>query len=278
MKVSIITPTYNRELYLKKAYASLKHQTWSDKEWLILDDSAEPSDFFLTLKDPSVRYIHATQRMTIGDKRNQLLQQATGEVIVHFDDDDYYSPHYIERMIARLGDNDFITLESWFAYAEKEQIFYFWETGQCDSIHFMIDPRIGSKVGPGDDLRAALHDFLWGYGFSYVYRRHVSSTVQFDPRKNWGEDLDFLMRLRNQGYRIGRFPDHEGMVLHIMHVNNNARIFPQYRLPEFLIKTIFEEFVTTYLTSSREVLAATSDESPKMEQQASPDKAAGFRS
>ena len=32
---------------------------------------------------------------TLGGRRNWMLRNATGEVVLHFDDDDYYAPHYV---------------------------------------------------------------------------------------------------------------------------------------------------------------------------------------
>lgn len=39
---------------------------------------------------------------TIGEKRNQACAMATGEVIVHYDDDDFYSHDYISKALGHL--------------------------------------------------------------------------------------------------------------------------------------------------------------------------------
>ena len=33
------------------------------------------------------------QPQSLGEKRNWLVQHASGEYVAHFDDDDYYAPH-----------------------------------------------------------------------------------------------------------------------------------------------------------------------------------------
>ena len=46
--VSVITPSYNSVKYLPEAYASLKAQTFSKWEWIVVDDfqSTNLSNFF----------------------------------------------------------------------------------------------------------------------------------------------------------------------------------------------------------------------------------------
>ena len=66
-------------------------------------------------------YTHVTERLTIGEKRNRLIAASSGQVIVHFDDDDYYAPCYVEWMLRQLGDHDLVKLVGWFAYATAAQ-------------------------------------------------------------------------------------------------------------------------------------------------------------
>jgi glycosyltransferase involved in cell wall biosynthesis len=49
--------------------------------------------------DPRVKYIHQAAHMTIGEKRNVAIANATGEFICHFDDDDLYAPMYAEARV-----------------------------------------------------------------------------------------------------------------------------------------------------------------------------------
>ena len=51
--------------------------------------------------------------MSLGAKRNWLLERVETELSAHFDDDDYYAPKYLEEMVTRLIDNkaDFVKLD-----------------------------------------------------------------------------------------------------------------------------------------------------------------------
>ena len=86
-------------------------------EWLVLDDSAEPSALLARDDDSRLRYFHQRLGASIGAKRNALIEAARGEVIVHFDDDDYYAPNYIAEMLSYLNRNvDLVKLSGWFTY------------------------------------------------------------------------------------------------------------------------------------------------------------------
>src|SRR5581483_12155914 len=102
MKVSVVTPTYAREKYLPSLHACFSAQTHAERELLVLDDSPAPSAFFRGLADPRVRYLHVPGRLTIGEKRNRLIELATGEAIAFFDDDDYYAPERSEEHTSEL--------------------------------------------------------------------------------------------------------------------------------------------------------------------------------
>jgi glycosyltransferase involved in cell wall biosynthesis len=234
-KFSVITPTYQRESYLIQQYANFKAQTWRKKEWLIWDDSPTPSSFFLTLDDPQVQYIHSPHRLTIGEKRNLLIEKATGEYIAHFDDDDFYGPHYLERMATSLKTLDFVKISAWYVYSESTG---FW--GYCDyatplAMHYHLKANGGLQVLSDFQPDATM---LWGYGFSYAYRRKIWETFKFEAL-NFGEDHQWVLnQLQSSPFNIGHFKDEEGLVLHVLHKTNASEAFPQYRLPQSLVPRV----------------------------------------
>ena len=105
-RVSLITPTFGRHKFLPLAAKFVSHQSVSDIEWLVLDDSPEPSEFMQRLADPRIVYEHTAIRCTTGDKRNRLIDRAKGNIIALFDDDDFYGPNYLARMLSALEEND----------------------------------------------------------------------------------------------------------------------------------------------------------------------------
>ena len=103
LKVSVICPTYNRKKYLPGAVACFLSQTYANSEMVILDDSEESSADCIP-NNPRVRYIRLRggQRITTGEKRNICCELSTGEIIVHFDDDDWQAPTRIADQVEQL--------------------------------------------------------------------------------------------------------------------------------------------------------------------------------
>jgi glycosyltransferase involved in cell wall biosynthesis len=105
--VSVVTPTYNRNRFVKSMVACYKAQEYpKDRmEWIILDDGTQPieEEFLALTKDlPNIRYIRWPQKELIGKKRNILNKEAKGEIIVSWDDDDFYPSDRVKHVVFRF--------------------------------------------------------------------------------------------------------------------------------------------------------------------------------
>jgi glycosyltransferase involved in cell wall biosynthesis len=71
-------------------------------EWIILDDGNESAEALFCEAEfdgiPNIRYHREHTKMTIGAKRNKLNSLAKGNIIVAWDDDDYYPPNRINTI------------------------------------------------------------------------------------------------------------------------------------------------------------------------------------
>lgn len=79
---------------------SFLHQTYPNRELLIIADGEDIRD--LTDDLPGVRLIHVAEQRQIGAKRNFGCKRAEGEIVCHFDDDDYSAPGRIAAQVAAL--------------------------------------------------------------------------------------------------------------------------------------------------------------------------------
>ncbi len=253
MKISVITPTRNRESRLRAMYACFCAQSWPERELLILDDSSAPSPFFSTINDPRVMYRHSLQPIVLGEKRNQLVSEARGELVAHFDDDDLYGPDYLTRMVQLRGEADLFTLSGWFSYVEQGGAFWYWDTERVLPYRYAVSGRevVPQQRPPTINTKERRVDLdLWGYGFSYLYTKAAWARAPFAPVK-FGEDHAFATRLGELGCARAYAPDHEGLALHILHGANSSRIFPQYALPAFAAHALFGTWLSPLLNSAR---------------------------
>jgi glycosyltransferase involved in cell wall biosynthesis len=237
--VSIITPTYQREEFLPQIARWVLEQTYPNIEWLILDDSPEPSRFLASHADPRFRYAHSTERLTIGEKRNRLINMARGEWIAHFDDDDYYAPRFLETMIGALTTQggDFANLSSWYLFDVRHDLLGFWYLRQTTGVHYMCHADGLRLTRFTAENNAPLANNYLGYGFTYVYRRSVGQAVPF-PALDFGEDAQFVNAVAAR-FQILSIQDQGALVLHVLHANSTSSCLPQYHLPTFLLQTLF---------------------------------------
>lgn len=110
--ITVITPTYKRYQYLKKAIDSVLTQTYNDFEYIIVDDNTLDSDERkLTEKvirgysDPRIRYIQNEKNLGGSGARNVGIFQAKGEYIAFLDDDDMYLPDRLEVQLNQMVAN-----------------------------------------------------------------------------------------------------------------------------------------------------------------------------
>lgn len=94
--VSAVMMTYNRPLFVQKGIELFTAQTWPNKELLIVDDG--PEGGVPKYLPDNVRHIRC-ERAWLPEKRNIALENAHGEFIAGFDDDDYFSPNRLEKQV-----------------------------------------------------------------------------------------------------------------------------------------------------------------------------------
>lgn len=102
-KVSILTITRDRRIFFGLAKFSFLSQAYPAEklEWVIVDDGKDPIKDLIT-DLPYVKYILLDTPHTIGQKRNIAAEAASGEILVHMDDDDVYPNHSVITRAAML--------------------------------------------------------------------------------------------------------------------------------------------------------------------------------
>ena len=104
--VSVLTPTYNRRLFMPAAIACFKQQSYpmDRMEWIIVDNGTDQIDDLIKASGlKNVRHIPVTGRkVKIGELRNMLNDAATGEICVCMDDDDFYPPDRVRDCVKEL--------------------------------------------------------------------------------------------------------------------------------------------------------------------------------
>lgn len=245
--ISVICPTSSsRRPFHEMLYRCFALQTYEPRELVVVETcECGPSAFWQEKaeSDPRVVYRHFAASETawsIGLKRNVACYLSIGQVIAHFDDDDAYSPCYLERMVLALavgGERPLVWSQVKDLWGDWEQAqAFFQEHGEtalgevaaeasqpfrsgCASLSkwFCFDVRkfAFGAVTPENDRD------LYGWGFSFIYTRRAWKLRPF-PHKGLGEDYDFVQGLRALGVRVTLFQDEEVICAHTEHADNTS--------------------------------------------------------
>ena len=101
-KVSVIVPVYKVEKYLKTCINSIRNQTYTDIEIILVDDGSPDMcgkicDEFKR-EDNRIVVVHKTNE-GLGRARNSGLDVASGEFICFVDSDDWLVESAIEKWV-----------------------------------------------------------------------------------------------------------------------------------------------------------------------------------
>jgi FkbM family methyltransferase len=167
-------PTFNRRRFVPEAIENFRLQTYANRELIIVDDGTDPIQD-LVPDDPRIRYVQLEDRLTTGAKRNIACEHAAGELIVHWDDDDWSAPDRVEvqvRMLLESGAD---------LCGQRELLFY--------------EPAANRAWRYSYPERAR----PWVAGGTMCYPREIWAHHRF-PDVRQGEDTQFVWSVR--GLRV----------------------------------------------------------------------------
>ncbi len=192
--VSCIMPTANRPHLVPQAINYFLRQTYANRELIILDDGSE-SVAGLIPADPRIRYVRMMEKKSMGAKHNLACDMANGDIIVHWDDDDWMSDSRISYQVGELLSRPPTSL-----------------LGLSRLIYY--DPRKNSSweyvYPPGQ--RA------WVCGNTFCYRKPVWQKNPF-PARNEGADTMWVWGLKDAA--ISAHSDH-CFYISIIHAKNTS--------------------------------------------------------
>ena len=128
--ISVIVPVYNTEKYLVECVESLRKQTYSNIEIILVDDgstdaSIEICDEFAE-KDSRVKVFHKKNE-GVAVARNFGIQQSNGQYVVIVDSDDVAVDRMIEVLYTQIKENDAdIAVGNYYIYDETDGNFYYY--------------------------------------------------------------------------------------------------------------------------------------------------------
>ena len=112
--ISIITPTYNHEKYIKTCIESVLAQSYHNWEQIIIDDGSTDNTekIIKNYKDERIKYIKQKNKgiWRLSETYNKALKYSKGEVIAILEGDDFWPPYKLEKQISSFKDPNVVLI------------------------------------------------------------------------------------------------------------------------------------------------------------------------
>ena len=191
-KISIIVPIYKAESTLLRCLDSLKAQTFTDFEVLMVDDGSpdrcgEIMDEFVS-KDSRFIAFHK-ENGGVSSARQFGLDHASGEYTIHADPDDWVEPTMLEDLynLAITNSSDMVLCD-------------YYEDRLSESKYINQKPTALNSSAVLQDLFRSLHGSCWN---KLIKRKCIEDNcIHFPKGVNYCEDQYFIASLLKYPIRI----------------------------------------------------------------------------
>ena len=235
--VSVIVPVYNVEKYISKCLESVKEQTLTDFECLIIDDGTKDNSIEKAIKvigdDERFKIYHKVNG-GLSDARNYGIDKATGEYLFFLDSDDYIDDTLLEDTynMAKKYDSDIVCFDMMYVYDNGEEKISYGADFECKSYK--------------DDNSVI---FINNSSNNKIYRRTFMNDKRF-IKGMWYEDLAVIPVWLSKANNVSHvskplyyYLQREGSISH----SADPRIFDIYKALNIIKEQLHTDLTDLYL-------------------------------
>lgn len=191
VKISVITPVYNRENTIEDCVASVLAQSYADFELILVDDGSVDNSLSLCKslaeKDSRIKLFESAHQ-GVSAARNTALEKATGEYVFFLDSDDYIHPDLLKVLVNSMEESNAVLGGSCVIYIPdnkwRERLQKFLaktETATCE--------YISNSDAINAIFRSTTPLNLLG---GTIFKRSYISDTKFNTQLFIGEDFYFI--------------------------------------------------------------------------------------
>lgn len=213
IQTSVIILNWNGKHFLNDCLLSLKAQTVSNFETIVVDNgSTDGSVEYLRQHFPWVRLVELPENVGFAEGNNLGLAVAQGEYIVTLNNDTKVLPHFMEELSGQINHRPEIGMVA-------AKILNFYQKERIDSLGiYPATSGIGCSIGIGQtdtgcyDLQT---DVFGACAGAAMYRRSMIEETGFFDSDFFAyyEDLDLAWRARLSGWKAVTAPG--ALVYHV---------------------------------------------------------------
>ena len=224
--VSIIVPSFNQAIYLTETLNSVKEQTYTNWECIIINDGSTDeteniAEQFVK-KDKRFRYVYQKNR-GLSNARNNGISQAKGEFIQFLDSDDLLMPNKLKQSVDMYNTKN---TESRVIYYASMR--YFEDFSPKDLKIVGRDKFIGQVELKEEDSLSSQKELIFLRNpfviSAAIYPLTLFKDVgNFDENLKALEDWDFHIRCNKAGYKFHHFYEKSSLTYIRLHNESMMR-------------------------------------------------------
>ncbi len=216
-KISVVMSTYNRASFLPRSIESILNQTFTDFEFIIINDGSPDNSAEILKKyakqDSRIRVITNKQNKGLIYSLNKGLDEAKGKYIARMDDDDIALPNRFEKQYAFMEKNkDFAAVGSWVANPDDNKKWAFHSETSPEKIKVLLYLNKVPISHPASFLRR-----------SFLNKHHIRYSYKYKA----AEDRKFWLDIIDAGGKITNIP--EVLLLFRLHASNPEQYYIDQR-------------------------------------------------
>ena len=183
--ISIIMPTYNRAGYIEEALDSIKKQTFTDYEIIVVDDGSTDNTKEILDKYEGIRCIYL-EHGGIAGARNTAVKAARGKWIAFLDSDDLWKEDKLQKQVDFLHTHPdcrivYTEFSNFTEIPEDELDERQKELLQTDDISWylpsaLVDARLFDEIGLFDKKWKCNEDTEWNFRLKF-YKINMSHCI-----------------------------------------------------------------------------------------------------
>ena len=204
--ISVVMPVHNARPFLGESIRSILEQTFSDFEFVILDDASTDGSVELlrewSLRDKRIHLHESKKRLGLSGSSNAVVSKACASIVARMDADDIAHPDRLRRQWNIIDSRPDVAVIG----------------ALCNGID-----ACGREVRPRDRWRLVRRSVYIPFPHgSAMFRREVFDQVGgYDESANGGEDQDLFLRMASRG-RVLTLPD---VLYSYRYHSSNATLF-----------------------------------------------------
>jgi len=231
-KVSVIMSTHNDSNTLRQSMDSILDQTFSDFEFLIIDDASE-DDTVVILKqyeksDPRVKLLINDENKGLTKNLNKLLLLASGEYIARMDGDDISHLDRLSKQVDYLDNFQDIDLIGTGVHSFGESDLYWRLPDDSDELK----------------IRMLLHPVFAHPSFMFRHKL-LNEGIMYDESFRTAQDYDFAARVA-KAHKLGRVQEilleYRVHKLQISNISNSGQKDNANRVRKMLLDSLGIKF------------------------------------